>query len=163
MFLDLVTAVAIGLEAAGIASVRQFERLEFDSVVSTPLLDQSFLGIQDGADDFSARVRLVALRGSFSVASSNKLIDTISKDIGEHELVILDFSNTVYLDDSAALLMEQLIDVTIAEDTECIVIGLKGGVARTLWGLNVLQHVPTDNIVDTLDDARETAKRILEI
>ena len=44
VFVDLVTAVAIGLIAAGMASARQFERLELDSVVSVPLLDQSFLG-----------------------------------------------------------------------------------------------------------------------
>ncbi len=163
VFLDLVTAVAIGLIAAGMASARQFERLELDSVVSTPLLDQSFLGIQDGDDDFSARVGLVALRGSFSVASSNKLIDTISGDIGEHEVVILDFSNTVYMDDSAALLVEQLIDVAIAEDTDCVVMGLRGGVARNLRGLNVLKHVPPGNIVETLDDARDVSKRILEV
>ncbi len=161
VFLDLVTAVAIGLIAAGMASARQFERLELDSVVSTPLLDRSFLGTQDNADDFSARVGLVALRGSFSVASSNKLIDTISADIGDHEVVVLDFSDTVYMDDSAALLVEQLIDVAIAENTQCIVMGLTGGVARNLRGLNVLKHVPPDQIVETLDDARETAKRIL--
>ena len=42
VFLDLVTAVAICLIAAGMASSRQFERLELDAVVSIPLLDRSF-------------------------------------------------------------------------------------------------------------------------
>ena len=165
VFLDLVTAVAIGLIAAGMASARQFERLELDSVVSVPLLDQSFLAGQkgaDGVDSFSARVGLVSLRGSFSVASSNKLINTISADIRDHEVVILDFSDTVYMDDSAALVVEQLIDVAIAEDTGCIVMGLAGPPATTLQTLNVLQRVPADHFVATLDDARETAKRILE-
>ena len=168
VFLDLVTAVAIGLIAAGMASARQFERLELDSVVSVPLLDQSFLASQqdeeedEEADAFSARVGLVALRGSFSVASSNKLINTISVDIRDHEVVILDFSDTVYMDDSAALVMEQLIDTAIAEDTECIVMGLAGPPAATLQTLNVLRRVRPDHFVATLDDARETAKRILE-
>ena len=168
VFLDLVTAVAIGLIAAGMASARQFERLELDSVVSVPLLDQSFLASQqdeeedEEADAFSARVGLVALRGSFSVASSNKLINTISVDIRDHEVVILDFSDTVYMDDSAALVVEQLIDTAIAEDTECIVMGLAGPPAATLQTLNVLRRVPPDHFVATLDDARETAKRILE-
>ena len=73
VFLDLVTAVAIGLIAAGMASARQFERLELESVISVPLLDKSFLLSQEGAnevDAFSVRVGLVALRGSFTVASS---------------------------------------------------------------------------------------------
>ena len=161
VFLDLVTAVAIGLIAAGMASARQFERLELDSVVSTPLLDKSFLAARNGMDAFSARVGLVALRGSFTVASSNKLISTISVDIRDHEVVILDFSDTVYMDDSAALVVEQLIDSAIAQDTECIVMGLAGRPATTLRALNVLQHVPDDRFVETLEEARATAERIL--
>ena len=164
VFLDLVTAVAIGLIVAGMASARQFERLEMDSVVSLPLLDRSFLADQENADEvdaFSARVGLVALRGSFSVASANKMINTISVDIRDHEIVILDFSDTVYLDDSAALVVEQMIDVAIDEDTECIVMGLEGRPAITLQALNVLRRVPRDHFVLDRDRARDVARRIL--
>ena len=168
VFLDLITAVAIGLIAAGMASARQFERMELDSVVSVPLLDQSFLYNNSSLDDqskeidpFSARVGLVALRGSFSVASSSKLITAISTDISEHEVVILDFSNTVYIDDSAALVVEQMIDTAIDQDTDCIVMGLTGLMASGLQALNVLQHVPQNNFAADLDEAREIAKRLL--
>ncbi|MCY3920377.1 MAG: SulP family inorganic anion transporter [Chloroflexi bacterium] len=164
VFLDLVTAVGIGLIAAGMASARQFERLQLDAVVSTPLLDRTFLGTRDGeaeADKFSARVGLVALRGSFSVASANKLVNTIGLDIQEHEVVILDFSDTVYMDDSAALVVEQLIEVATAEDTACIVMDLTGRPAATLRSLNVLDQVPDDRFVATLDEARDVARAIL--
>ena len=164
VFLDLVTAVAIGLIAAGMASARQLERLELDSVVSVPLLDQSFLAGQQAleiVDDFSARVGLVALRGAFTVASSNKLVNTISVDIRDHEVVILDFSETIYMDDSAALVVEQLIDSAMEDNTECIVMGLDGLPSATLHGLNVLQHVPEDHVVESLEEARELATRLL--
>ena len=176
VFLDLVTAVAIGLIAAGMASARVLERLELDSVISVPLLDRSFLYEQkefdlkaedeegeEEVDPFSARVGMVALRGSFSVASSNKLVNTISLDIQEHEVVIFDFTDTVSVDDSAALVVEQLIDVAMDEDTECIVMGLEGRPATTLMALNVLRRVPEDHIVETLDDAREIAKQLLGV
>ncbi len=165
VFLDLVTAVGIGLIAAGMASARQFERLQLDAVVSTPLLDHTFLGPTSGgeeADPFAARVGLVALRGSFSVASANKLVNTIGLDIQEHEVVILDFSDTVYMDDSAALVVEQLIEVSIAEDTACIVMDLTGRPAATLRSLNVLDQVPEDRFVATLDEARDVARAILD-
>ena len=164
VFLDLITAVAIGLIAAGMASARQFERLQMDSVVSVPLLDRSFFGAQDDedtVDEFSARVGLVALRGSFTVASANKLISTISVDIRDHEVVILDFSDTVYMDDSAALVVEQLIDSAMAENTEVIVMGLEGRPAITLQALNALQHVTPDRYVTTVDEARDVARRLL--
>ena len=146
VFLDLVTAVAIGLIAAGMASARQWERLELDSVISVPLLDSTFLTPDDESDDmdvFSARAGLVSMRGSFSVASSGKMIVAISADIRDHEVVILDFTDTVYMDDSAALVIEQLIDVAYEQDTDCIVMGLEGRPAVTLRALNVLRRIPT--------------------
>ena len=174
VFLDLVTAVAIGLIAAGMASARQLERFELDSVVSVPLLDRTFLSAgkdvdilaedddDDELDAFSARVGLVALRGTFTVASSRKMINTISVDISDHEIVILDFTGTVYVDDSAALVIEQLVDTAIAEDTECIVLGLEGSPADTIHGLNALEQVPEDHYVGSLDEARELAEKLLK-
>ena len=165
VFLDLVTAVAIGLIAAGMASARQLERFELDSVVSVPLLDRTFLQSEEDEEDadvFSARVGLVALRGTLTVASSRKLINTISVDIRDHEVVILDFTGTVYMDDSAALVVEQLVDAAIAEDTTCIVMGLEGSPADTLHGLNALQRVPSEHYVATLDEARDLAWRLLK-
>ena len=142
-----------------------------------PLLDRSFLYEQkefdlkaedeegeEEVDPFSARVGMVALRGSFSVASSNKLVNTISLDIQEHEVVIFDFTDTVSVDDSAALVVEQLIDVAMDEDTECIVMGLAGQARdHPFMALNVLRRVPEDHIVETLDDAREIAKQLLGV
>ncbi len=166
VFVDLVTAVAIGLISAGMAYSRQLERLELDNVVSVPLSDRNFLMIEEDGDDvdeFAARVGLVGLRGSFSVASSVKLINAISVDIEEHEIVILDFSGTVFIDDSAALVVEQMIDTAIAEDTDCIIMGLSGAPATALQALNVLKSVPEDQFAADLDEAREICKRILNV
>ena len=163
VFVDLVTAVAIGLIAAGMAHARQLERLELDSVVSVPLLDMAFLSEQAGiADPFSARVGLVALRGSFTVASSHKLVGVISDDIKDHEVVIFDFAEASYIDDSAAMLMHQLIEVATHEHTEVVVANLSGSVADTLDALGVLQEVPEDRIVASREAARRVAQGLVE-
>jgi len=164
VFLDLIAAVAVGMIAAAVTSARQFERLELDSVISVPILDQIFFGNVDDqrdVDDFTARVGMVALRGAFTVASSGKLIETIGEDIRDHEVVILNFSDTVHIDDSAALVVEPLIDTAIFQDVECIVMGLSGMPARNLIALDILKRVPADQIVGTMDEARETAARLL--
>ncbi len=169
--LDLITAVAIGLIVAAMSAARQFERLQLDNVVSVPLLDQSFLGhtadgtsdsdVSIGAADFSARVGLVALRGTFTVASSKSLIDILGADIAEHEVVIIDFADTVHMDDSAALVVERLLDTAEASGTEVILLGLDGAPATSLHALDVLGQVPHDRIVTTLDEARALARRLL--
>ena len=108
VFLDLITAVALGLIVAALASARQFERLELDSVMSTPLLDRSFLGTTSdgGVDD--RRVRC-------------------------------------------------------SRRTATIVVGLRGTPAVSLNGLGALRHVPQSHFVETLDEARDLAARILTV
>lgn len=170
VFLDLVTAVAIGLIAAGFAHARRLELLEVDNVVSAPLLDMDFLGVapppdtdgEDGDfDPYSARVGLVSFRGAFSVASSNRLVQAIGPDVRDHEIVILDFTPTTYVDDSAALLMEQVISTAQEEGTTCIVLGLAEPVSSTLSSLNVLHSVPEGHFVNDMGEARDLARQML--
>ena len=164
VFLDLVTAVAIGLIAAGMATAKQLERLELDSIISVPILDRVFFQGFKAARSmgvFAARVGLVSLRGSFTVSSSGRLITTISEDIREHEVVILDFTDTVYIDDSAALVVEQMIDVALTLDTHCILVGLGGVPETALRALNAIDAVPEEHIVDKLEDAKVVALEML--
>ena len=163
VFVDLVTAVAVGLIAAGMATSRRFERLQMDSVVSVPILDSVFFreGYALDEDDHSAHVGMVTLRGVFTVASSHKLVSTVSRDISEHDVVIFDFTDTAYMDDSASLVIEELIDTAIAEHTECIVIGLSDQPAITLRALNSLKQIPEDQFADDINGAREIAARLL--
>ncbi len=116
---------------------------------------------EDEFDPFSARCGLVSFRGSFTVASSNRMFSTISVDLRDHEVAILDFSQTDYMDDSAAFVVERLVDVAIEEDTECIVMGLGGAVGASLEKLHILRSIPKDRYVDNMDEARVIAKRIL--
>ena len=129
-----------------------------------PLLDQTFFSAQDAneADPFSARVGLVAIRGRLTVASSNKLVGVIGADIKDHEVVIFDFSEATYLDDSAAMVVEQLMDVATEEHTEFIAMGLSGSVENTLQTLAILQRVPPERVVETLDEARQVAQVLLD-
>ena len=68
----------------------------------------------------------MALKGTFTVASSSKLIDTIGGDIRDHEVVILDLSDTIYIDDSAALVVEQLVTWRSCRIPHCVVMGFPG-------------------------------------
>ena len=166
VFVDLVVAVAVGLVVSGLARAGRLEQAEHDSVVSAPLLDQVFLhqGEEvEGADPFSAQVGMVALRGSLTVTSSRRLVRTISMDLKEHEMVVFDFTDATYIDDSAAMVVKQLIDVATDEGTPAIVMGLAGDVAETLASLDVLREVPPERIVPDIDGARQVARRLLHL
>ena len=162
---DLITAVAIGLIVAGMAHARQLEGLELDSVVSVPLLDQTFLSDRQdlaGEDPYSARVGLVRLTGRFTVASAHKLVTAVGADIKDHEVVIFDFSGVTSLDDSAAMVVDRLLDIATEEDTRYVVAGLADGVLEVLDALGILRKIPADCLVESSEQAGEAARRLLE-
>ena len=177
---DLLLAVGAGLLAAAMTASRQFERLELDNAVSTPLLDMTFLNQPDpdagddtngpampsfdldGPDPFAARTGLLSLRGTYTAASSIKLFNAINHDVEEHEVVIFDFTDTRYMDDSAAYMVGQLVDVAVESGAKCIVMGLESSQATSVRELNVLRSIPQDQFVEDLDGARTVARRLLD-
>ena len=164
IFIDLITAVAIGLIVAGLVRARQLEYLELDNVISVPVLDRTFFagfaGMAD-VDPHSARVGLVVLRGSFTATSSPELVSVIGADIRDHEVVIFDFSDTTFLSHSATVVIERLLDTAAATRTEVVMAGLTDPVAKNLGTLDVLRRVPEERIVNTMDDARRVAASLL--
>ena len=142
VFVDLVTAVALGLIAAGVVRSRDLTQNELEGVVSLPVLDFDFLGSLADIDPYNLPVGLIKLRGSFSIASANELTRAIAADIEDHDIIILDFSETTSVDDSAALAIEELVQSAIDDDTSCVVLGLSGDVAETLRSLKVFRRVP---------------------
>ncbi|MDE0661546.1 MAG: SulP family inorganic anion transporter [Gammaproteobacteria bacterium] len=164
VFVDLVTAVTVGLIVAAMSHARRLETLELDSVTSVPLLDQTFFGITDDATDpYAARTGLFALKGVFTVASSHRLVAAFSSDLQKHDVVIFDFSETGDLDDSAAIVIGRLMDVAVESGTEVIVMGLGGTVEATLRSFNLLRSVPEERWVDNLDAAREIARALVNV
>lgn len=176
VFVDLVTAVAVGLIVAGLSHAAQIESLELEKLKSLPLLDWKFLHRLDpadqafearvsdlGIDSYSASVGLVEFNGIYTVASSRELSTLIGEDVKDHEVVIFDFSKTVHIDDSVAMVIVRLINVVVNSDTKLIVTGLSGAVEETLESLDVLKQVPNSNIVRDMDECRVLAKKLLAV
>ena len=156
VFVDLITAVAIGLIASGMINSMNAEALELDSVVSVPLLDIN------SDDPFSARTGLVRMSGRFTVASASTLQHVITEDIRDHEVVIFDFSATEYMDDSAMMVIRQLVISSDEQNTPCIIMGLNDKHAKLLHSIDALPGIPKDQFVETLDAARAVADELLD-
>ena len=176
IFVDLVTAVAVGLIVAGLTHASQLESLELDNLKSLPLLDWKFLYQLDpdkqdfeikiadaGIDLFAARVGLVVFNGIYTVASSRELSAVIGEDLKDHEVVIFDFSKTIHIDDSVAMVIVRLINVVIKSNTQLIIMGLGGAVAETLSSLDVLSQVPRSHVVRDMEECRVLAKQMLAV
>ena len=158
IFVDPLFAILFGVIAANVVNAAQIEILELDSVVSTPILDATF-GVD--TDEYEARIGLLAFRGTFTVSSSRKLIQSISEDIRDHQVVIFDLSDTTHVDDSSANLLALLLDRAKQTNTEIVACGVTDRIRRTLYAFGVLDRIPPDRLVETQEDARELAWSLL--
>ena len=126
LFVKFVDAMLIGLIAAAFIGARRAEGHELGRLVSVPLLDRAILGdenIDDGTDPFEARTGLVVFPDRVSVASARELT----------RIVIFDLSRTIYMDDTTAVIIGQLVDTAMTRSTRRFVIaGLQGDVADSL-------------------------------
>ena len=155
VFVDLIMAVGVGLIVASFVSARRSESAELKDMVSVPLLDAVLS--PDAEESYDARVGLVAVPRHFSVASARELARSVGADIKEHEAVIFDFSAVTYMDESAALVIEDLANTAQTEAKGCVVAGLSGSAEEALRVFGIHDHIPPEHFVPDLETAKKLA------
>ena len=156
-----LAATVFGFIVTAIGNAAALERREVDAVVSVPLLDSMFLRGPDTSDSFSARVGLMAFRGSFTVASARKLAQLMEHDLRGHEAVIFDLSGMTYIDDSAAHFLKLLLRKARTMGKHIIVLGIPDALRGSLDAFDVLREVRGTHILESMDDARGLAVSLL--
>lgn len=160
LFSDLIIAIVVGLVVAALAGSRRIERLETAELVSVPLLDRTILedDWDPGFDPFQAHSGLVVFPDRVTVASARELSRVLRPDIRGHQYSIFDLSRTLYIDDSAAVIIAELVSIAAAQHTRTIIIaGMLGDVADDMHSMGLLDGLPKENYAS---DAQE-AKRII--
>ena len=165
LFVNFVDAMLIGLVAAALVVYRSSEGPELARLISVPLLDLAVLGkenTRDEADPFAARTALVVFPDRVSVASARELTRIVGRDTRSQQIVIFDLSQTVYVDDTAAAMIGQMVNTAMAQtDRRFVIVGLKGYVADTLNAMGYLSKVPEENFTADMDGAKRIAGAIL--
>ena len=83
-------------------------------------------------DPFQAHTGLVVFPDRVTVASARELSRILRLDISGHQYSIFDMSRTIYLDDSAAATMGDLVGVAMARQSRTIIIaGMNQSVSDT--------------------------------
>ena len=163
-FVDLVAAIVIGLVVAGLLAARRVENLEVRELVSVPLLDQAVLGadFNDEDDPFQARTGLVVFPERVTVASAREVSRIVRPDIRGHQIVVFDMSRTVYVDDSASVIIGELVQIAMAQRSRTFIIaGLTDSVANTLHSMGLLDRVPKEHFAVDMEEAMQIVRPML--
>ena len=163
VFVDLITAVAVGLILAGFVTAKWQEQEQLEGVTRLALPDgESPLSQAERKELRKANgdVSIVFLRGSFSYASARELAARVGAEAAGHKAVIYDFTEAGHVDTSAALAMEELIEQAREEHEACFISGLNGRALSTLKSLGVLEGFAPDHQFAKRADAIKAAVKV---
>ena len=107
VLIDFTMAILVGLVLSTLVDVTRSHRRELERLVSVPLPDTE---IWPDSDPYEARVGLIVMPDRVSVASARELARILSRDVQASQAIIMNFSRTAYLDDTAAALIGKVID-----------------------------------------------------
>ena len=161
VFVDLITAVAVGLILAGFVTARWMEREELKGVNRISLangetdpIDKEERALLKRAEE---RIEVIRLRGNFSFASARQLTQVLGGILSGPHAVVFDFSQASQVDTSAAYAIDELVSDALGAGVSCYISGLSGSAERTLNGLGVLARLAPGKIHSNLKTALEHA------
>jgi SulP family sulfate permease len=164
VFVDLITAVAVGIILATFVSARWLEPEQLKGVVhSDGNGENTFLTEDERSclDQASGQILVTQLSGSFSYASARTLARRVGQRILGHKVVIYDFSAIGYIDPTAAMAIDDLFEQGIANGQLIFVAGLRSIAERTLDGFGALDRIPVDSRFDNRRDAIQAAAALV--
>lgn len=164
VFVDLITAVAVGIILAGFVTARWQEEEQLEGITT--------LALPEGSASLTAAehrelkkangdVALVMLRGSFSYASAREMAARVGAESAGHKAVIYDLTDAAHMDTSAALALEELIEQAEEENEACFISGMKGKARQTLESLNVMGCLPETRQFATRPEAIRAAVKLV--
>ncbi len=162
VFVDLITAVAVGLIFASFVTARWMEREELAGVTAIALPDHNS-GLSEAEihelEKHAGQINLVVLSGRFSYASARQLVQRVGAETSGYRSVVFDFTDAAHIDTSAALAIDELIDIASQSPSVCYLSGLSGTAESTLSALGVLERLPASHVfVDRLDAIKAAAR-----
>jgi SulP family sulfate permease len=163
IFVDVVTAVGVGVVLASLAFVREMAEVQIESI--RPIADPDharFLSSEEN-DIFrqcGGRVIWLHMSGPISFGAASEMTRRISA-VGQYEVLVIDLLDVPHLDGSAALAIEEIIQRAAAAKQQVIVVGLNYAVARLLIRIGALDEVKDTSRFATRGEAVQAARAFL--
>nr|WP_202899701.1 SulP family inorganic anion transporter [Kordiimonas gwangyangensis] len=157
VFVDLITAVAVGVVLAALAFIKQLSEVQLKNfnVASSDIpnpLERELLA--RGGD----KITLFDFGGPLSFGAAADLGHHVRERAdGETKVLILDFSRVPFLDLSAAKAVETIIEDATDAGKTLYIAGVNDAVRSVLKGLDVTKDLPGDHWRDNRQDALERA------
>ncbi len=143
VFVDVITAVAVGVVLASLAFVKQYADLQVKAIRTitagegAELYDAEERALLDAC---RGRALVLHLSGLMSFGAANDMARKMAT-IGHHEVVVVDLVDVPGIDGTAALALEEIIQRALDKGQQVVLVGLNLPVARVMARLGALERV----------------------
>jgi SulP family sulfate permease len=163
VLVDLITAVGIGVVLASVMFVKRMADLELDSLnIITGSTEETPLTLEEQRilERNNERIVMIHVNGPMSFGSAKDMVRRLEsvKGFNTFSSVILDLTDVPTIDGTAALAIEDMLNMVKDHHQHLFFVGMRSGVARVLQGLGVLDQVrPGHRYALRLDALRHAA------
>ncbi len=149
VFVDLITAVGIGVFIANILTIDRLTQLKSEDVKAITDADDAIILDNDEKellDRAEGKILLFHLSGPM-IFGVSKAISRQHTLLNNYKVLIVDLSEVPHMGVTSALAIENAIQETIDTGRDVFLVGATGSVKRRLEKLGVLNIVPSENML----------------
>ena len=164
VFVDLITAVAIGVFISNLLTVKRLSDLQIEEVKTiVEPHDEAPLSYEEKQllEKAQGRFLLLHLGGPMSFGAAK----AISRQMGmveKYDVLILDLSDVPHVGITMSLALENMVKEARQKHREVFFVGASGAVKARLGKLNIWNLLPPQNQVATRIEALQNALTILD-
>lgn len=143
VFVDVVTAVGVGMVIASLALVKEMAQLQVESIRTVTEPDQAGMFDPDTAALMLAhreQIMFLHLSGLISFGAANELLRRFSST-SDYRVLVIDLLDVPLVDGSAAMALEQVIRQAKDDHKLVLIVGLSYRVARLMSRMGALDLV----------------------
>lgn len=164
VFVDLITAVAVGVFVANLLTVKRLSDLQIREVKAlTAPSDEMPLSQEEKQllSQAHGRILLFHLSGPMSFGAAKGISGRMAI-VEDYEVLILDLSDVSHIGVTASLAIENMIKEAREKRREVFIVEASGEVKVRLLRLNILELLPPENRVINRLDALQQAIALIE-
>lgn len=163
VFVDLITAVAVGVFVANLLTIKNITDLQLQDMQITAFPHEAdWLSPVERSRLYAARGRVLLFRlsGPMSFGAAKGIARRLGI-VENYDVLILDFTTVPRLGITALLAIETMIKDAWSKDRQVFLVGAQGQVERRLHSLHLMQRMPASHQVPDRLTALERSLQIL--
>lgn len=151
VFVDLITAVAVGMIMASMVFMKRMTDLQLDNIKAiTEPSEECPLSTEENSlfSETCGRLLLFHLGGPISFGAAKGMIRRLA-GFNEYDIVVLDFTEVPQIDFTSSLAVFDMVGGALAKDKQVAIVGLRPTVKVMLERQRVMTLINAECIFDT--------------